>query len=42
MNVSWRSVILYAAIAVVLLMGAFIAACPPLRDITATGPGADR
>ena len=33
-TVAWGSGIVYAAIAVAMLMGAFIAACPPLRDIT--------
>jgi hypothetical protein len=31
--VAWGAGVVYAAIAVAMLMGAFIAACPPLREI---------
>jgi hypothetical protein len=33
-SVEWGSGIVYGAIAVAMLIGAFIAACPPLRDIS--------
>ena len=41
-SVEWGSGILYGAIAVAMLIGAFIAACPPLRDITVKSEDGER